>query len=394
MTGRARTTAEFIERARQTHGETYDYSLVDYGNSVTPVTIVCQTHGRFQQTPDGHLRGSGCPRCAWAKPRRRSASRTTAGFVARARAKHPAEGYDYSLVVYVDQRTAVTIICPEHGPFAQKPYVHMSKRTRGGGYCGCPRCGSQRAAATNLRPPEEVLSAARERHADRYDYSQAVYRGAREPMTILCREHGPFDQVASNHLAGKGCPRCQIDNNTLSVREFTARMDGVYDQQYDYSALPRLVPATARIRVRCREHGRFDVNSRTHLEGRSACPDCTQYGSRFERRIERLLEGARIPYESQWTHPTLRHRGRLRFDFMLPQHQTLIEFDGVFHFKPIRMPGQSWEDAIRAYDETRHRDALKTSWAQDHGYRLLRISSPDVEGALRAAGILPTIPGT
>ena len=36
------TTKEFIERAKKIHGSRYDYSLVEYGNTDTEVTIICK----------------------------------------------------------------------------------------------------------------------------------------------------------------------------------------------------------------------------------------------------------------------------------------------------------------------------------------------------------------
>jgi hypothetical protein len=54
---------EFLKKARAKHGERYDYSQVFYDFAKTPVTIVCPYHGVFHQTPDSHLRGSGCSGC-------------------------------------------------------------------------------------------------------------------------------------------------------------------------------------------------------------------------------------------------------------------------------------------------------------------------------------------
>lgn len=383
-----KTTEQFVADAQERHGERYDYSLVDYFNSITPVTIICPAHGVFPQKPDGHLRGQGCARCAREQPRRPARKSTKAGFIERATAKHPTEGYDYSQVVYVDQNTPVTIICPTHGVFPQKPYLHLSRSPRWDGYCGCPRCGAERAGNRNRRSHAEFLRAALNRHGDRYGYSQATYRGMDHPVTIVCREHGPFEQTAGNHTKGQGCRQCQIDGYKLTATAYIERIADVYDQLYEYPDLSRFVLASDRVRVQCPDHGRFDVNSRTHLEGRSGCPGCKQFGSRFERGIQRVLEHAGIEFETQWTHPSLKHRRLLRFDFMLPKLHTLIEFDGAFHFKPIRMPGQTWEAAVRTFEETRRRDQIKSRWAQAHGWNLVRISTPNVEQALISAGIL------
>ena len=58
-----KTTEEFIEKARQIHGNMYDYSKTNYINSRTKVCIICPTHGEFWQIPSSHLNGRGCPVC-------------------------------------------------------------------------------------------------------------------------------------------------------------------------------------------------------------------------------------------------------------------------------------------------------------------------------------------
>lgn len=57
------TTKEFIERAINIHANGYDYSLVDYINTKTKVKIICLKHGLFEQIPNNHLSGMGCPIC-------------------------------------------------------------------------------------------------------------------------------------------------------------------------------------------------------------------------------------------------------------------------------------------------------------------------------------------
>lgn len=61
---RTATIGEFIEKAKRTHGDAYDYSASQYVNCKTKITIVCKHHGEFEQTPDNHIRGAGCPKCA------------------------------------------------------------------------------------------------------------------------------------------------------------------------------------------------------------------------------------------------------------------------------------------------------------------------------------------
>lgn len=57
------TTEQFIEKAKNVHGDKYDYSKSTYINSTTKLKIVCPTHGEFLQLPANHLSTNGCYKC-------------------------------------------------------------------------------------------------------------------------------------------------------------------------------------------------------------------------------------------------------------------------------------------------------------------------------------------
>lgn len=117
----------FVKKANNVHGNKYDYSSVNYVDARTKVTIKCPIHGEYQQTPDSHLRGAGCPKCS-----HRSYKYTTDEFINMAKKIH-GNKYDYSKVVYLGRKIPVCIICSEHGEFWQKPYNHLRGH-------GCPEC--------------------------------------------------------------------------------------------------------------------------------------------------------------------------------------------------------------------------------------------------------------
>lgn len=54
----------FIEKSAAIHGDTYDYSKTVYSSCFEKVIIICKTHGEFLQSPDAHLAGKGCNKCA------------------------------------------------------------------------------------------------------------------------------------------------------------------------------------------------------------------------------------------------------------------------------------------------------------------------------------------
>ena len=65
------TKESFLNKAKEVHGDKYDYSLTDYKRLKIKTKFICPAHGIFEQTPDKHLSGRGCQECA-AEARARS----------------------------------------------------------------------------------------------------------------------------------------------------------------------------------------------------------------------------------------------------------------------------------------------------------------------------------
>jgi hypothetical protein len=53
----------FSIKAKQAHGDKYDYSKVEYVNTNKKVIIICSIHGDFEQIPKSHYKGHGCRKC-------------------------------------------------------------------------------------------------------------------------------------------------------------------------------------------------------------------------------------------------------------------------------------------------------------------------------------------
>ena len=55
---------------------------------------------------------------------------------------------------------------------------------------------------------DDFIREAREVHESRYSYENCSYINNKTDVLITCQVHGDFPQKPSNHLSGKGCPRC------------------------------------------------------------------------------------------------------------------------------------------------------------------------------------------
>jgi very-short-patch-repair endonuclease len=276
-------TRQFVKDARKIHLNRYDYSAVSYVSTHKQVEIRCPDHGVFYQAPSGHLNGRGCPKCGIDK-NAEGRTRTLEDFIATSRQVH-GDKYDYSQAVYVGSEIPLTIICPVHGAFRQRPQRHAERGQ------GCPKCANRDMDLSKF------IERARAVHQNRYDYGQSVYMRARDPLIVACPDHGPFEQRADHHLRGIGCPLCVDALNSKGIRKIEAWLTarGIsYEREKSFNALRS-------VKTR-RRHLRFDfwlpkLNAVIEFDGRQHFQAVSVWGGRsgFDETV------ARDRRKDEWT---------------------------------------------------------------------------------------------
>lgn len=347
-------TEIFIQRARQVHGNKYDYSKVDYKGIKKDVIIICPIHGEFKQRADRHLEGKGCVKCGHIKGGlKRTMSQDD--FIAKAKAIH-GDKYDYSKVNFTNVDTKVCIICPKHGEFWQVPANHL----RG---CRCRNC--------NYGDTESFIKEASIIHNNKYDYSQVEYVDSKTPVTIICPIHGPFQQAPSNHLAGHGCSKCAVEvvakTITKSQEQFILDAIKVHGNRYDYSNV-QYINSTTKVCIICPEHGEFWQTPTHHLSG-NGCPKCNS--SKGELFIENYLKNYNINFINQYSIDipiSINSSGKAYIDFYLPDFNLFIEYNGEQHYKPISRFG-----GILKFEQQSKRDSFVRDYIQSLGKTLIEI---------------------
>lgn len=243
-------TQEFIKRSKEMHGDRFDYSKSEFVASTEKIIVTCRVHGDFPVAPYSHMNGTGCARCSG------KAKKTTELFVAEMKLLRPT--FDYSNVVYVNTSTPVHVICDKGHSFFPTPNNHQ----RG---FGCPVCyGHQK------QDQEDFIAECKQVHGNKYDYSKVDYKGSQEYITVICTEHGEFEQLASCHKAGQGCSKCAGRNKI--TEDIIAEFVEVHGDKYDYSKVD-YVGSKTDVTIVCREHGDFPQSPNSHLKGRG-CPYC------------------------------------------------------------------------------------------------------------------------
>lgn len=130
--GRNRTRDELIEEFRVVHGDTYSYDRFVFTRMKDKSYITCKKHGDFLQSPEKHLTGRGCPKCA--VDRRKNAQICTQDEFIRHGVKIHGDKDDLSNVVYSSMDDKVEIVCKKHGPYSIRPYDYLQGHR-------CPKCG-------------------------------------------------------------------------------------------------------------------------------------------------------------------------------------------------------------------------------------------------------------
>jgi hypothetical protein len=262
-------TLDYIERFRAVHIDKYNYYKTLYTNYRSKIIITCKIHGDFLTRTDIHLAGHNCKKCTDNSHNRNN---TTEQFIQVATKKHGTK-FDYSKVVYVRHDIPVTIICPTHGEFTQRPEQHIAKT-------GCTKCGYEKGATNNKLTTDEFIKRSIHIHGNIYDYSKVNYTGWDNNVTIICKIHTQFKQRAGNHLQGRGCNKCQIKKshiqnslcNKSNTDDFIKKANQIHYNKYDYSIVEYINNAI-KINIICRTHGIFEQTPASHLSG-SGCPKC------------------------------------------------------------------------------------------------------------------------
>lgn len=259
------TLEAFVEKAKNIHGNKYDYSNVVFVSMNCPIDIECPKHGIFSQKPSVHINDKcGCPICG---KERQGKSLGTEEFIKRAQEIH-GERYDYSKAVYTTAHTDVIIYCPKHDlEFFQRPDAHIFQKQK------CPKCGIEERLLPHKKTTEQFIREAKQKWADRYIYTNTIYDNKNVKIIYECPKHGVIAQKPTLHIR-HGCPYCNGRGiSRHSTETFINIATKIHNNLYDYSSV-RLNKITDYIDITCRKHGIFTQRANNHIHLQNGCPQC------------------------------------------------------------------------------------------------------------------------
>ena len=289
-----KTTEEFVKEAKSLWDSRYDYSKVNYINNYTKVELKCnKCSNSFLTLPNDHIRKShktGCPHCAG------NIRKTTEQFIKEASEVH-GNKYDYSKVNYINEQMRVKIICKEcQKLFLRRYNQHIKEET------GCPHClrikqkqqsiitrinakkryiikkeqGKQKTLEKRLNVFNDLIKEAKEKHNNKYDYSQSTYKGLYKKIKIVCNTClSSFEQTIKCHLLSTDCcPFCYISQ---FKNKFISESKAIHGDKYDYSKID-YKNADTRVKILCKKCNKyFSQKPSSHSSGSGClCQDKTK----------------------------------------------------------------------------------------------------------------------
>jgi len=403
-----KSTEAFIREAQSWHGDYYDYSLVEFTNTHDKVTIICPIHDEFLQTPVKHQRGHGCKRCKGREVWNQE------DFLKKASKVH-GNAFNYSKVEYKKTHLPVEIICNKCGyQFPQIPASHLSGN-------GCIKCAEQ------FPLTDDIFKDLLQEVHDSEIIALEEYKGNKK--SIRFRHFCGHEWMNSpGNVIGKrqqGCKECYAKERRMSEKTFKQRLSKKHNGRI--IALDKYITSNTKIKVKHLDCGRIweiaprvvmrfgchdcagrktDAEFRAELEevhrgeivalepyktarnniyvkhlicdhvwrpnpvdltGKfHGCPKCSS--SKGNRKIDDILSERNVNFIREKRFESCRYKNPLPFDFYLPEHEVLIEFDGEQHFIPIDFWGGE-----KGLEERNLKDSIKNQWAKENSKKLYRI---------------------
>lgn len=232
---------------------------------------------------------------------------------------------------------------------------------------GCPECARRKL---NRRTDDEFKKEFKEKFKTIEPLTP--FKGTGIKMTFKCLDCGYEWTTVPNTLLngnGKGCPKCN-KHGVFTEQDIIKRLKETHPDITYMSGYKR-VGLKAKFKCNICNH-EWEATVDSVINAGCGCPNC--FNSKGEKRVEEYLKENNIKYFKEYKFDDCVYKKKLRFDFYLPDNNTIIETDGEQHTRAVKFFGGE-----KQYEELKKRDAIKNEYCSSHGIKLLRIPYDDYD---------------
>ena len=354
-----------------------DFSKFVYKNAPSKSTVICPTHGEFEQSYlyFYKLKNSvGCPLCL-------GRVSTQASFETKLNRVYSAENRKGVKAEYLSCEE-VKVTCETHGEFIRSPEVLFRPEH---GLTPCPQCNQ---IVKRPRPPygqelqkrtaRKYLDKVKEKFEGRIDTTQIEYIDAVTPVKVVCTLHGPVGRKFPHALLEYEETPCKICNKP-DLKRTTEDYLSTLEHPEEFLS-EKYLGYTVKHSYRCATHGEYRITPAAYHAGRR-CQKCSLAKvSKLEKEVLEFCCTLGVPVAENVTFPN-----RKDADILFPLHNLAIEFHGLyFHSEKFRGRKDAQERADYFLSiEVKLLQVFEDEWVSSRG---------KVEDRIRSAlGLLPKV---
>ena len=382
---RTLTTAQFISKAIECHGQKYDYSRTVYRSAKEKITIGCKKCGKWygSQTPSNHthkINPRGCPDCNRKHKSDRDYSYLEGprisqnDFIIKCRSKW-GNRIDYSETIFKGTQKLIDVRCIS----CDHKYPILANNHARGNY-GCDKCRYERTGDSSRKTTVDYILEAKSIHGLDFDYSETEYSGRYKPIIVTCNIcNTTFNPLALVHLRGEGsCPGCRYvkaaESRKIPMNEIIEMCIEIHHGRYEYPWIVENYKGMNYIMpIICKEHGEFHQTPSKHYYREQGCSKCTKKTqTKLYDIIKQIFPKSQVIFD--YKHPKLRFKESnypMEIDIWIPEKKLGIEYQGEQHF----MEHWSYKYSARKpqLQNIQSRDEEKRMACKEHNILLIEI---------------------
>jgi hypothetical protein len=277
---------------------------------------------------------------------------------------------------YKSTHEKVLIECKDGHKFEAKPsHLISSKKAT-----GCPVCSIKKNSEKKKLSKKNILDRIKLNTNNEYKIINWLnYKGTRDKVLFkhnisTCGHQ--FEMTINNFLSGQRCPVHKYENCKLfSNKPHEYYLKKITEQTQDsdeYEFLEQFNGAHNKVKIKHKVcNHEYYATPQKFIDGRR-CPNCSSVqNSKPVKFIKKILRENNIPFKTEKIFTDLKNpkTGKyLRFDFYLATLNTVIEYDGEFHFKKSGINNETKLKKVKELDLT------KDKYCKNHSINLIRIS--------------------
>lgn len=252
----------------------------------------------------------------------------------------------------------VKVICDFCGAYIDVVWKDYYRRNNGKN--ACKNCRLKKASETTLKQRQESLYARALAFCNTKNYElltpKELIQNSSSYVVYNCPKHGMHITKIYALVLGHGCAECQYEENVLKSRHPADYVAQVFNEcgvtllnKEDYVKWD-----TKNLWAICPKCGKKFLTSFGAFVKRhgQCCPECSMSESRGEREVRRVLEENNIIFKQEYSFADCRDILPLPFDFYIPSHNVLIEYQGQQHYEVVsRFGGEDGLSLRQKHDE-------------------------------------------